>query len=546
MIALIVLSVLLWQWPRIVGTGRREPSPPSTPADSRPLRISLSLRERDYLSQLGPITVCPDPEWPPYEQVDAGGNFTGITADLLDLIAARLGIEFTYVIARDWSEAVALSQAGEVLILPFLNQTPSREEWLVFSDPLLVDAAVFVTREEHPFITDASQLTDRTLVLPPGTSVEEHVRNDFPNLTIVNVTSEIEAFTAVSNREADMTLRSLTVAAYTIRKEGLFNLMIAGQAPDPYLYLLRMGVLKDEPMLRDILNKGIATITPREREEIINRHVNITVVRPVDYGLIFRVAAVLVGLIGVAFYMNIRLNKVNAALRESERSKSVLLANLPGMAYRCRYDRQWTMEFVSGGCLALTGYHSEDLLGNRLVAYNDIIAPEDRERVWERWQQAAAAQQPALLEYRIMTAGGEEKWVYERGIVVDSGDDDTPRIEGLIIDITERQALGELVENAVVFTPPGGRVTIKADLTEDDWIAVSVEDTGPGVSREELQHLFERFFRGRLAESGHTAGVGLGLPIARQIAEAHGGEITVQSAEGQGSTFTLRLRAVAS
>lgn len=546
MIALIVLSVFLWQWPRIVGTGRRELSPPSTPADSRPLRVSLSLRERDYLSQLGPITVCPDPEWPPYEQVDAKGNFTGITADLLDLIAARLGIEFTYVIAEDWSEAVALSQAGEVLILPFLNQTPSREEWLVFSDPLLVDAAVFVTREEHPFITDASQLTDRTIVLPSGTSVEEHVRNDFPNLTIMNVASEIEAFMAVSHREADMTLRSLTVAAYTIRKEGLFNLKIAGQAPDPYLNLLRMGVRKDEPLLRDILNKGIATITPREREQIINRHVNITVVRPVDYGLILRVAAVLVGLIGVASYMNIRLTKVNAALRESERSKSVLLANLPGMAYRCRYDRQWTMEFVSGGCLALTGYHSEDLLGNRLVAYNDIIAPEDRERVWERWQQAAAAQQPALLEYRIMTAGGEEKWVYERGIVVDSGDDDTPRIEGLIIDITERQALGELVENAVVFTPPGGRVTIKADLTEDDWIAVSVEDTGPGVSREELQHLFERFFRGRLAESGHTAGVGLGLPIARQIAEAHGGEITVQSAEGQGSTFTLRLRAVAS
>jgi two-component system OmpR family sensor kinase len=54
--------------------------------------------------------------------------------------------------------------------------------------------------------------------------------------------------------------------------------------------------------------------------------------------------------------------------------------------------------------------------------------------------------------------------------------------------------------------------------------------------------LFERFFRGRLAESGHTAGVGLGLSIAQKIAQAHGGRITVESALGQGSTFTLWLR----
>ncbi len=108
------------------------------------------------------------------------------------------------------------------------------------------------------------------------------------------------------------------------------------------------------------------------------------------------------------------------------------------------------------------------------------------------------------------------------------------------------QALGELVENAVVFTPPGGRVTIRTDLEDDRWITVAVEDTGPGMPEEDMGHLFERFFRGHLAESGHTAGVGLGLPIARQIAEAHGGEITVRSTEGRGSIFTLRLRAVAS
>jgi PAS domain S-box-containing protein len=109
------------------------------------------------------------------------------------------------------------------------------------------------------------------------------------------------------------------------------------------------------------------------------------------------------------------------------------------------------------------------------------------------------------------------------------------------------QALSELVENAVAFTPAGGRVTITTQTSAADgeeWVTVAVQDTGPGIATEELPKVFERFFRGSLAESGHTAGTGLGLSIAQKIAEAHGGHITVESTVGQGSTFTLWLRPV--
>jgi periplasmic/7TM domain sensor diguanylate cyclase len=283
--------------------------------------VQLSPAEKHYLEQLGPITVCPDPDWVPYEQMDARGNFTGIAADLLNLIAQRLGISFRYVKAKDWDEAVALSQAGKVLLLPFLNQSPKREQWLTFTEPLFSDPDVFITREEHPFITDAALLKDRTIAVPSGTSIEEKVRRDYPNLKILNTgNSEAEVFKAVAERRADLTLRSLTLSAYTIRKGGWFTLKIAGQAPDEYVNRLRIGVLKTEPMLRDILNRGIATITPHEREEIVNRHVNITVVKPMDYGFIMRIAALLATLIALSLYWNLRLKRINAALQESERS----------------------------------------------------------------------------------------------------------------------------------------------------------------------------------------------------------------------------------
>ena len=401
--------------------------------------VELSPEQRAYLKQLGPITVCPDPDWVPFELVDDHGHFTGIAADLLDLLADRLDISFTLVIPEDWDDALERSRSGEVLILPFLNQTPERSEWLLFTQPLLSDPNVFITREEHPFITDVTALGSATIIFPSGTSMEERVRQDFPDLQIITTERENEVFQAIDRRQADLTLRSLTIAAYTIRKEGLFNLKIAGQAPEAYTNHLRMGVLNSEPMLRDILNAGIATITAAERAAIVNRHVNITVVTPFDYALILRLAALLVALMGVSFYWNLRLRRSNRALDESERSKSVLLSHLPGVAYRCRDDERWTLLFISQGCKTLTGHAPEDLLVNRTLSFTDLIAPEDRGRVRQAWDQGRHENRPVIMEYRIRRADGQERWVFDQGRFVTDANAEEPLIEGLIIDITDRK-----------------------------------------------------------------------------------------------------------
>jgi diguanylate cyclase (GGDEF)-like protein/PAS domain S-box-containing protein len=296
--------------------------------------------------------------------------------------------------------------------------------------------------------TIAALLTDKIIAVPSGTSIEENVRNDFPNLRILNTgNSESDVFKAVAERRADLTLRSLTMSAYTIRKGGWFTLKIAGQASDAYVNRLRIGVRKSEPMLQNILNKGIATISPLEREAIANRHVNITVVKPMDYGFILRIAAGLALLIGVSFYWNLRLKKTNAALQESERSKSVLLSNLPGMAYRCRFDRDWTMEFVSDGCLPLTGYSSDDLILNKLLAFNDLIVPECREPLKDVWQKAVHDQQPVRSEYRIMTADNKKKWVLEHGVPVFDKHGVIQALEGIIVDISELKQIEEQMQH---------------------------------------------------------------------------------------------------
>lgn len=119
-----------------------------------------------------------------------------------------------------------------------------------------------------------------------------------------------------------------------------------------------------------------------------------------------------------------------------ERALDTLLSQFPGMAYRCRNDPRWTMEFVSAGCATLTGYQPADLLHNAAVAYADLIHPADRSWVWKRVQDAIRADQSFQFVYRISTATGAEKWVWEQGQHVPATDQEALQIEGFITDIT--------------------------------------------------------------------------------------------------------------
>jgi PAS domain S-box-containing protein len=136
------------------------------------------------------------------------------------------------------------------------------------------------------------------------------------------------------------------------------------------------------------------------------------------------------------------------SLHESERMLSTLIGNLPGMAYRCLNDENWTMEFISEGSLDLTGYAPADLIGNRILSYNELIHPDDRHPAWNQVQQGLAKRQPFRLVYRLQTAAGQEKWVWEQGqgVFVENGD--LLAIEGFITDITERTLAEEALRES--------------------------------------------------------------------------------------------------
>jgi signal transduction histidine kinase len=103
-----------------------------------------------------------------------------------------------------------------------------------------------------------------------------------------------------------------------------------------------------------------------------------------------------------------------------------------------------------------------------------------------------------------------------------------------------RQIVLNLLGNAIKFTPEGGAVTLECDADADE-VRVRVRDTGVGIAPDRLAHIFEPFVQGDRALNRPNDGVGLGLAISRDLARGMGGDLTVESAPGAGSTFTLRL-----
>ncbi|MEO8418784.1 MAG: PAS domain-containing protein [Methylophilaceae bacterium] len=130
-----------------------------------------------------------------------------------------------------------------------------------------------------------------------------------------------------------------------------------------------------------------------------------------------------------------RVKEVQANVNAHRRAMSTLLNNIPGMVYRGRNDRFWSFEFVSDGCVEVTGYDPMELINNPVFSFNQIIHPEDRMSVWESVQQQIQHQEKFQLIYRIITRNGEIKQVMEHGRGIFSSAGELLALEGFIVEI---------------------------------------------------------------------------------------------------------------
>lgn len=134
-----------------------------------------------------------------------------------------------------------------------------------------------------------------------------------------------------------------------------------------------------------------------------------------------------------------RADAASAQLSIHQRQLATLFSNLPGMAYRRELDDNWTMNFISEGCLEVTGYHPEELVDNRAVSFESLIHPDDRNWVRKDINLAVSRHTRYELTYRIQHRKKSERWVWERGQGVYDPHNQAVKLEGFITDVTDQQ-----------------------------------------------------------------------------------------------------------
>jgi signal transduction histidine kinase len=185
------------------------------------------------------------------------------------------------------------------------------------------------------------------------------------------------------------------------------------------------------------------------------------------------------------------------------------------------------LEVVQRNAHRLLGLVS-DLLFAAQVQAGRVTLEKDLVSIPELLDQAVAAALPAAADRQI---------------------DMTVRVRDDADVIGDKQRLAQVIDNllsnALKFTPSGGSVGISV-IAREDTVLIEVEDSGIGISAADQKKLFTRFFRTEAAMRKAIKGTGLGLSIVKAIVEGHGGEITVESAEGKGATFRIALPLAAS
>ncbi len=397
------------------------------------------------------LNICVDPDWYPYEKLTPEGEYIGIAAELIAFITQEAGLNYTIIKTKNWEESIEFSKKGKCDVLSFLNQTPKRDTWLVFSEPYFTDQNVIITKEGHDYITNLAELAQESIALPKGSSILEKVRKDFPNLTIIETVSEEEAFSLVAQSKADLTLRSLTMAIYTIKQKGFFNLKVAGEV-DAYANHLRMGIIKEKADLKKLLNKGIEAITPKKLREITNKHVAIKVEKRTnlkDFFIYFAGFLVFLFIIvGFALYLrrvNKRLFRLTLKLqhqiqKQQQIKKSLLLVNqryeslIEGSREGIIVSQKYKIIFANPYFLELTKYTMQELSQKNIESF---LHQEDRERAMDNHiKRLANANPETRYPARFLTKDDKEIWVEISGTIIEW--DGEPATLNFIVDITQR------------------------------------------------------------------------------------------------------------
>ena len=285
----------------------------ATAVDPARAAVRWSDRELAYLQSRGPIRMGVAPVWMPIEGIDRNGRHVGMAADFIRVMAQRGGLNIELVPAKTWDESYALGQRRQCDIFSLLMDSPSRRSFLDFTTPYLVIPGVIATSTNVPFVAGLEQVAGERLGHMRGFAGIELLRLQHPGIHVVEVDSYEEGLSKVQNGELYGFIGNMMSIGWVLQQNKIYDVKIAGRIGHDNL--MSVATRNDEPMLRDVFQKLVDSIEPRERQEITNRWISVRFEQGFDYRRLWQIVGVFV-LVGiVTLFWATKLRRLNAELR---------------------------------------------------------------------------------------------------------------------------------------------------------------------------------------------------------------------------------------
>lgn len=291
--------------------------------------------------QREPVTLayCVDTDWLPYEGI-VDGQHVGMSKDYLDLISQQSNIQFRMVKTKSWIDSLNRLKNGNCEVTPFLNRTPNRSEYLVFSDIIFKAPNVIITHSEGTPIPNLAMVDNEKVGVVKGYRQHEHISRQYPDVPIYEVPSELAGIRLLAAGDIDVMVGSMHTTLEHIQKNGLSNLRITG-----WIGLddeLRLGLTKQHAHLLPEINTAISGISARQHNDIYRRWNNIKIIKEVD---IWLTAKIVVPILLLSIFLLVRYtitvryrNRIEEKNRSLESLQSALKKKNDRLHYLSTHD----------------------------------------------------------------------------------------------------------------------------------------------------------------------------------------------------------------
>jgi PAS domain S-box-containing protein len=230
--------------------------------------IGLTADEVDFLNDHPTIRVHNEMDWPPFN-FNENGIPKGLSIDYMNLLAEKSGIHIKYISGYSWSEFIGMLKIKEIDVICNMIKTKERLEYALFTEPFIENPNVIVSQSKNKYQT-LEELYGKTVAFPKGFFYEEVLKNEYPQIKRLPVNDSFAGLKAVLSGKADAALEENVVVKYLSNKHFLSDLAVSGEVKigPPDMIKLRLGIRKDWPLLRSILNKTMKKISAQEMIEL--------------------------------------------------------------------------------------------------------------------------------------------------------------------------------------------------------------------------------------------------------------------------------------